>query len=115
MTNRQYYRLVQNRRRLEVHAAVDGRMETRFLRGAARDLRQRAAVQRVLERVLPVRWLRAAHVEIVKGGTVAIGVGDPMIREEMERDKARLQRELAQTVRGLRRVRIGLSAGPGQC
>ncbi len=113
MTNQQYRQLVQNRRRLQVHPAIDGRTEARFLRGAARDLRQRATVQRALERILPASWLKAARVEMVKGGTVTIGVRDAVIGEEMQRDGARLRRELGHAVRGLRRVHISLAAGRG--
>jgi hypothetical protein len=111
MTNRQYGQLVQNRRWRQVHPAVDGRVEARFLRGAARDLRRRAAVQRGLERVLPRSWLDVAWVEMVEGGTVIIRVRDAVIGEGMRRDRVRLERELGRAVRGLRRVQISLAVG----
>ena len=114
MTNQQYYRLVQNARRAYARPAVDGCVEARFLREAARDLRERAMVQRGLERILPARWLRAARLEIVKGGTVAISVSDAGVREEMQRDGVRLQRELGRAVHGVRRVRISPAAGRGE-
>lgn len=106
MTSEQYRQLVQNCRRVRVRTLIDGQLEGKLLRAAARDIRQRTQAQSALEGVSAPGWIGMSWVESVKGGTVTVGAGTTAIGEQIQRERERLARELRRRLAGVRRVRV---------
>ncbi len=106
MTNRQYERLLQNRRRRTLRPLFSGVVEGRLLRAAVRSLRQRAAAEQVLERVLPSELLEVTSIEAFNRGTLTVSVAGGVEQARLRRSIGRLQKELVGVVPGLRRVQV---------
>jgi hypothetical protein len=94
MTDRQYRQLLRNRRRRRLAPLFQTESRPGVLRSIARRARQRDRGARALARVLPSEWLKVSHVEGVQRDVLLVVVTDPDAREEMRRQRGRLQREL---------------------
>jgi Rod binding domain-containing protein len=106
MTNRQYEQLLQNRGRRKLRPLFTGVAEGRLLRAAVRSVRQRAAAEQVLERVLPSELLQAASIVALDQGTLTVGVSGSVERAQLRRSIGRLRKQLVGVVPGLRQVRV---------
>ena len=106
MTNGQYERLLQNRRRRTLRPLFSGVAEGRLLRAAVRNLRRRAAAEQVLERVLPSELLEATSIEALDQGTLTVRVSGGVERARLSRSIGRLRKKLVGAVPGVRRVRV---------
>ncbi len=119
MNERQYERLVANRRvtgglRLdETRPAATNRIPVlaRVLAAAAQVLQRREQAQAAWERIARATWHRGAQVVAVEGGTLVIAVESSALYYELTRRRADLQRQVQRLVPGVCAVRFVVAVG----
>lgn len=90
-----------DRRRRVLDSPVAG-----IVRAAARKLRQRETLEAAWHRVAEPTWLDTTWIEGVEAGVVTIATHDNIVRYEIIRQRARLQRALARLVPGATRLTV---------
>jgi hypothetical protein len=106
VTERQYRRLLENRRAARPEPVLAGLVERRILGAAARNARRREAARRVLEGLVQAQWLEATRVTALDEHTLTVTVTDTRAWAGIRRQVRDLERRLAQRVPGVRRVVI---------
>jgi len=106
MNGRQYQQLVANRQNPVIAPLFDGRSHDAMLRRAARSLKRRQRIERLLADVLPSQIGRCISEVAFSGGTLWLLADDPVVSERLQSEAAGITREIRRQVPELQRIRV---------
>ncbi len=112
MNSRQYSQMLANRRVRRPGAVGEGPALDAVLRRAAGQLKQRQQVLRSLERLVEAEYLAQVSVLSFDNGCLTLGTADAVVAERLRRRITTLEKQLAGSVPGLRRLQITRGGPP---
>jgi hypothetical protein len=109
MNEMQYSQSVRNKWRYAPRTLLSNGAEHGMLRTAARQLKQRERIERLLEELVPPDWTRLISVVGVAQGTVTLASTDMAVTEGLRRRADKLSKQFSRLAPGVKRLRVALA------
>ncbi len=109
MNERQYRQVLMNRSRRGFSSLAERGYLARWLRSAARDLRERQRAAEAWERCLPGNWSGQARVLAARSGVLTVEAADPISAARLRRGESEILKRMRSSYPAARELRVVLA------